>query len=366
MDKVMVFSVALNIILILGCLLTVYISNKKNIKITKEKNLLSNIINISFENEMLDCAMDDIIYKITQIYSVKYVSIFQMDSIKDELTLISSNVPDKYIDSVVQYSKEIKEKKLSNYDAYIEKTLKRNTYLTYESAEKRFIKYLYYIPLHMNNKCIGALMIEDVNSKCLVNIKKEFFSLVINNIVFTIRNLFFTQQIKKSADIDGLTRVYNKKFMYEHLSLQMEKSRSIRSDFCLVIFDIDYFKRFNDTYGHQHGDTVLKKVANYAKSKLKENEYIYRFGGEEFIIYLPNITIQLAYERMDEFRDTLSDHEIRLKDSNELTPVTISLGIAKYPEDALELDDLIKKADTALYQAKRNGRNRVKVYIDNK
>ncbi|WP_113675870.1 GGDEF domain-containing protein [Vallitalea guaymasensis] len=365
MDNRLIISIAINVIIIIVCYVIIKIKTKTSQKIKSEKNLLSDIIKISFENASLSKAIDEIIYRITKLYKVKYVTIFKFNESKKYMDVISSNVPDKYVNNICDYTNIINKEKLKDSDAYIEKPKNKSKYLVYPTAEDRFIKYLYYIPLQINNELIGSILIEDVTVNSMVDIKKEFFTLIINNISFIIRNLFFTEQIKKSANTDGLTGVYNKKFMYEHLNSQIEKCIDDKASFCLAIFDIDYFKKFNDTYGHQHGDTVLKKVTEFAKTKLLENDTIYRYGGEEFVIYLPATTMRMAYTRMDEFRDELSGLDIRIQDTNELTPVNISIGIAKYPDDAIVLDELIKKADSALYKSKNNGRNQVTVYFDN-
>ncbi|MFN8401825.1 MAG: GGDEF domain-containing protein, partial [Anaerolineales bacterium] len=145
-------------------------------------------------------------------------------------------------------------------------------------------------------------------------------------------------------------------------SLQREFNRANRELFpiSILIMDIDNFKNINDTYGHQVGDKFLIKIADLLKKNSRGSDITCRYGGEEFILVLPETEAQIAHARAEQFRAEISQVRIphEMKDLN----ISVSMGIAVYPEHSTIAEELIVKADLALYQSKNNGRNRVTVW----
>jgi len=152
---------------------------------------------------------------------------------------------------------------------------------------------------------------------------------------------------------DGLTGLYNFRFFNELLISEVKRSRRFKYTFALVIMDIDHFKTFNDRFGHHAGNLVLEKIARTLTESLREADFLARYGGEEFCFILPRTSKAKAIEIVERIRLKIS------QESFQGHRVTASFGIASYPEDAANGIALIKKADAALYKAKREGRNRV-------
>lgn len=166
------------------------------------------------------------------------------------------------------------------------------------------------------------------------------------------------QSAQKESLTDGLTGIANRKMFDTMLKRTTEKSMLDASAFCLVMCDIDFFKKFNDTYGHQIGDHVLKLVANVLHENVKGSDLAARYGGEEFAIILPNTEIEKAYGLVEKIRVAIASRTIRSRQRKiDYGTVTLSLGIAQYNSgDGPE--SLIGRADAALYHAKNTGRNR--------
>jgi diguanylate cyclase (GGDEF)-like protein len=162
----------------------------------------------------------------------------------------------------------------------------------------------------------------------------------------------------KLATIDGLTELYNHRFFQDALRNQIEVSRRYGQPFSLIIIDIDYFKKFNDTYGHQAGDAVLKQVAQTLKKNSRTTDIVCRYGGEEMGIILPNTNSQDALYNANRIRQAIEERPFQLN-ATETGKVTISVGVATFPQDAENAQDLIEKADKGLYYAKEHGRNQV-------
>ncbi|MBQ9244966.1 diguanylate cyclase [bacterium] len=161
----------------------------------------------------------------------------------------------------------------------------------------------------------------------------------------------------KLATTDGLTELYNHRYFQELLSNKIETSRKTGTKFSLIMTDIDFFKKFNDKYGHQAGDAVLKHVARTLKTNVRADDYVCRYGGEEMTIIL-NADKGNAIKSANKLCKAISSQEFEL--SPELSVnITISLGVSTFPEDGKTAAELIEYADKCLYKAKETGRNRV-------
>jgi len=170
-------------------------------------------------------------------------------------------------------------------------------------------------------------------------------------------------ELAKLATTDGLTGLNNHRMFQDRLSEEIDRARRYKSKLFLLIIDIDHFKRFNDTYGHQTGDDVLKTMAKIIKESIRKVDFAARYGGEEFVLILPETDCGHTYKVAERIRRAVMDYPFHLKDGT-MAGLTVSIGVACFPEDSEEKEDLIRKADTALYFAKGLGRNKVCLYRD--
>jgi diguanylate cyclase (GGDEF)-like protein len=167
----------------------------------------------------------------------------------------------------------------------------------------------------------------------------------------------YHEEIYRMTIIDGLTQIYNKRYLYEALEREIIRGRRHERELCILMFDIDHFKRINDVHGHLAGDYVLKEVARVVQARIRRDEVFARYGGEEFAIILPETPISGATALAETLRQKVADHSFVFQADS--IKVTISLGAALMEEGDRTAADLIKRADEKLYQAKRTGRNRV-------
>lgn len=171
-------------------------------------------------------------------------------------------------------------------------------------------------------------------------------------------------KLEEMATTDSLTGCYNRRYLLAYLDQEISKNHFYHHSFSLILFDIDLFKRINDTFGHQIGDEVLRKVAQVAKGCLRASDLIARYGGEEFTIYLPHTGKNEVLEIAEQLRCAIESYQIQTKSGN--IQVTISIGATTYSNDRLWqndpqilLDTLVGRADAALYRAKQEGRNQI-------
>lgn len=166
-------------------------------------------------------------------------------------------------------------------------------------------------------------------------------------------------QARNEARTDGLTGVANRKAFDEVISREMKRANDENGSLCLLIGDIDFFKKFNDTYGHRTGDQVLRLVASCLKGGARPNDTVARYGGEEFAVIMPDVTPEAAETVANQIRETVQGRELVKRSTGEtLGRVTLSIGIGVYRRGD-EPSALIERADACLYEAKHNGRNQV-------
>lgn len=162
------------------------------------------------------------------------------------------------------------------------------------------------------------------------------------------------------ATTDGLTELFNHRYFQEQMIQQVESAKRYNSVFSLILIDIDFFKNFNDLFGHQSGDAVLRQVSQKLKRNVRSTDFVCRYGGEEMSIILPNTDREEAIITAQKICKTIAESPFKLANDKE-GKVTISLGVATYPEDGMNPDELIAAADKRLYFAKEHGRNQVGV-----
>jgi two-component system cell cycle response regulator len=167
----------------------------------------------------------------------------------------------------------------------------------------------------------------------------------------------YHEEIYRLMTMDGLTGVHNRRYFNE--SLEKEASRCKRYDrtFSLIVFDIDHFKKINDTHGHLAGDAVLRQLGSILKGRVRRDDTLARTGGEEFAVILPEIARDGSVALANKIRDVVERSVFRFENTE--IPVTVSLGVAEWTTEQKEPNDIVKLADEKLYDAKRTGRNRV-------
>jgi diguanylate cyclase (GGDEF)-like protein len=173
----------------------------------------------------------------------------------------------------------------------------------------------------------------------------------------------YHEEIYRLTIIDGLTEVFNKRYLLEFLDRELARSARYRRPVSLVLFDIDHFKRVNDDLGHLAGDAVLRELAACVKERVRKEELFARYGGEEFVVVLPETPCEDAVAFAERIREAVSAR--RFVYDGEVVPVTISLGVAgTLGQECYTPQELILRADKALYRAKNEGRDCVRVWAE--
>ena len=181
---------------------------------------------------------------------------------------------------------------------------------------------------------------------------------VSEQLALALANLRLRETLRQQSIRDPLTGLFNRRFLEESLDRELARARRNREKLAVLMVDVDHFKSFNDTFGHEAGDLVLQSVGKLLRERIRHEDVACRFGGEEFCLLLPGMNGELALQRAERLREGIASLQIPFG-GNLLGPVTASFGLALFPDQATEPNQLFQQADGALYKAKKDGRNRV-------
>lgn len=213
------------------------------------------------------------------------------------------------------------------------------------------------VPIKVDNRLIGFILIQHTEINYFTKDHAVFLSLIGNHIGVAIENNFLYKQIIESANRDGLTGIFNKRYFFEALS---HINNLPDLNYSIVILDLDDFKMINDRFGHPFGDVVLRTVATIIKNTMRSNDIVARYGGDEIIIFVHNFTdYDKVLRRFELIREEIAGTVITSEGIS--LSVTASFGIFIKHDTVISLEEVIKKADKIMYLSKRGGKNKVTV-----
>jgi diguanylate cyclase (GGDEF)-like protein/PAS domain S-box-containing protein len=220
------------------------------------------------------------------------------------------------------------------------------------------------VPLTVQGETLGLLSVLGTGTAGTGERRSDYRQLALTMgeaIKLSLSNLRLREKLREQATRDLLTGLFNRRYLEESLSRELHRARRGNSELCIAMVDLDHFKRLNDTFGHEAGDAVLREVGQVLREKVRKSDISCRYGGEEFVVVLPESSVAATVQRLEEIRILIKALEIRHRDQM-LGPTTVSAGIAIASEKHASPRDLLSAADAALYAAKQAGRDRVVVY----
>lgn len=223
----------------------------------------------------------------------------------------------------------------------------------------RATKSIMYASLATKNDKYGIILLEHIFEDVFTEDNLRFLTSIAAQVSIALENSSLYQQMREMAMVDGLTGAFNRIYLYEVLEREIQASAG-RYPVSIALFDVDNFKKLNDTYGHLFGDKVLQTIVRIAREKVRKGDIVARYGGEEFVIVFDHLESNEAYKVVERIRRAIESETI--EDNLIQTRVTVSFGIASYPLHADNVKDLIKCADVAMYRAKSSGKNCTVVY----
>lgn len=214
------------------------------------------------------------------------------------------------------------------------------------------------IPLVFDKKLIGGICFYSRSDTDYASFR--FFDIMISELLAIFKMKYQYTEKEFMSVLDGLTGLYNRRQFELGLEQEFNRTKRHPADFSLAILDIDFFKKVNDTYGHQYGDYVLKTVSDLMKSSFRKTDLLYRYGGEELVMIMPETNIEGALIPVQRLRKAIEDYAFEYNGVK--AKVTASIGLTMNFVEFKNATELLKSADEALYKAKESGRNRVIIH----
>ncbi|MBS1149829.1 MAG: diguanylate cyclase domain with sensor [Myxococcaceae bacterium] len=218
------------------------------------------------------------------------------------------------------------------------------------------------LPMVHGEDLLGVLNFERPETAGFSAAEIEFFTAVADQAAMAVKNARLHEQTVELSITDPLTGVSNRRHLFAQLELEIARANRFGTQLSFLMIDIDYFKKLNDAAGHTAGDGVLRHVCELMQGSVRRVDTLARYGGEEFVVLLPQVTRAEALEVADKLRQLVEQAPIAHREVQPGGKVTISVGVANLPIDAVEQGQLVDCADAALYASKRSGRNRVTTY----
>ncbi len=225
------------------------------------------------------------------------------------------------------------------------------------------------LPLLAQGESLGILHIlngpvtSDIADAARMAEKSKLAKILADNIGLGIANLKLRESMRDLSIRDPLTGLFNRRYMEEALAQEQHRTTRNNAQLAVIMIDIDHFRRFNDDFGHDGGDAILRELGAFFKKHVRGSDIGCRYGGEEFILILSPSTAEGARQRAEKIREGAG--LLKVNHANQdLGAITLSLGVAMFPDHASEVAALVKAADLALYEAKSGGRNRVVMAVE--
>ncbi len=212
------------------------------------------------------------------------------------------------------------------------------------------------VPLVLMGEIFGIMHVEW--KKTVDQEDEKLVTRLTGDAALALTNLRLRKQLEDLSIRDPLTGLFNRRYLEEFFAQELIRSRRKSGALSVVMLDIDHFKRFNDTYGHEAGDAVLYELGKFFKREMRGSDVTCRYGGEEFIVLLPETTVDTAMRRAEQLRKSVKSLHVKFIDQI-LPEINLSMGVASFPGHGDSMEELIRKADMALYAAKEEGRDRV-------
>jgi len=345
---------------------------EKNKDLRKKIYDLHNIFDVSFElHSILDSNRlinSTLLYLIGQFACKSALFLFTWKKNEQRLSVLNSkgfyqaDVDTLIIEKSDRLIKHLTEANDPVLFSKIPKTCRNS--LAYKEFEKLNVTLLFLIKVHENDDaliCLGPRVKESIFKQN----ELEILATIRHIVSIALSNASLYDEVKQLSYTDGMTELHNYRYFEMRLKEEVLRHSRNQQDVSLIILDVDYFKNYNDTLGHQAGDQVLRQLAAILKETVRENDIVARYGGEEFAIIVPGLARSGIRTLADRVREGVEQYKFPNENIQPHGKLTVSVGTATLSNDASDTTDLIRKADTALYAAKHKGRNCVMQYSDN-
>ncbi|MBE9502639.1 MAG: GGDEF domain-containing protein [Proteobacteria bacterium] len=237
-------------------------------------------------------------------------------------------------------------------------------FLFYKGKKKNIGSFLC-VPLKgRDGEVLGAFNVHKHEAHSFTGVDVDFFAEVADHIAAAVYKALSLRRMEELSNRDPLTGLFNRRYFFDHFEKEVERLKRYNHHSSLILLDVDYFKNFNDVNGHLLGDEALKAVAKVLINNTRDADVIARFGGEEFIVILPETEKEKAMAAAEKIRQAIEDEKVAGEENQPGGKLTATIGVSSMPDDAIFASEIVDCADKALYLGKTKGRNIVVAYTE--
>jgi len=346
-----------------------YLAKKENDKARHYFNLYQKY---TPESTATFTQIDDLVLSAKIAFADKDIVFAEENVIKAEaiLSKLDSQTALTWDINILDFKADIAVYKEDFENAYLFQKEARKKLKSFQSTEREEVRSKYKVMFDTDQALLKNQLLErdkQLNKIALESSEQQHklqTSLTITISLLALGLIFFIYRQRKNsailhklANTDTLTELANRRYTFIYAENMLIQAKKNKQDFAIIIFDIDHFKKINDTYGHSGGDIALKDIAAIANEYVRNNDILGRIGGEEFLVILPNTSAKQAYDVAERIRHAIEIKDITL--GGEVVNISASFGISQLAQNQPNFNQIFHEADIALYQAKNSGRNRI-------
>ncbi len=320
----------------------------------EELSLISQLAAIMTSSFDIREIYDSFVKELRKVIDVDWAAIMLVEGDEIHLLAISSEVGSAWQPGdKIPFKGTATEWVVTNKTALVEPNLPQEArFWTSKYHLKQGVQSTVFLPLLVGGKAIGSLCIASCRPNAYSQRQVQLLSQLASRIAAPIENARLYAEAEQRARIDQLTGLWNRRHLEERIQVEIGHHSRYGGTFSLIFLDLDFFKAFNDSYGHLAGDKLLKQLGTVMKNSIRTADEAFRYGGDEFAILMPQTSLRDAYEVAERVRDRIAS-EIKVDGVS----VTASFGLASWPVDGVRINEVIASADMALYYAKQSGGN---------
>ncbi len=320
---------------------------------------LYNISKTAASTFEVDLLFNQVVEKVNQGLSLQRVNVMLMDDKRTEMYVVAGiGMPERAMDIRVRLGEGVYGRTALTGQAEVVNDVANQSRFTLIEGLDNDVSSIISSPFIGRDRVLGLLNAYRLEGGIFNEADLELLTAVSGQVGVALENARLFQETKLLAITDGLTSLYNHRFFRERLKQEFERANRYKRPLSLVMMDIDFFKHYNDAHGHPQGDELLKSFSAILKKTIRDSDLAARYGGEEFVVILPETGGELAFTAAERVRKAIEINDFPGGETQPGGRITVSIGVSSYTE-GISLDEFLKSADTALYRAKEEGRNRV-------
>lgn len=320
---------------------------------------LYNVSKVAASTLEVDKLFNQVVEKIDQGLSLHRINVMLVDDNRTEMSIVAGiGMPERAMDIRVRLGEGVYGRAAITGQVEIVNDVANHSRFTPVEGLDDGISSIICVPFKGKDRVLGLLNAYRLEGGVFNEADLELLAAVSSQVGMALENARLFQETQTLAITDGMTSLYNHRYFQKRLAEELDRANRYKRPLSLIMIDLDFFKHYNDAHGHPQGDELLRSFSAILKKTIRDSDIASRYGGEEFVVILPETGVEFAFATAERVRKAVETNDFPGGETQPCGRVTVSMGVSSYTE-GMSVDELMKSADIALYRAKEEGRNRV-------